>query len=44
MDHQYEGVYYGNLIKAMNTFEKFRVDMVTERDKAGAVQAFEYLK
>ncbi len=31
-----------NLLKARDRFEKFRIDMVTERDKAGAVQAFEY--
>ena len=42
MEHQFEGVYYGNLIKARNLFESFRIDMKTDRDKAGAVQAFEY--
>ena len=28
--------------KACATFEKFRKDMSTERDKAGAIQAFEF--
>lgn len=30
------------LIKASDIFERFRVDMVTDRDQAGAVQAFEF--
>jgi nucleotidyltransferase substrate binding protein (TIGR01987 family) len=42
MEYQYEVIYYGNLIQAKKTFESFRQDMITERDKAGAVQAFEY--
>lgn len=42
MTHQFEGVYYGNLIKTRDLFESFRIDMKTDRDKAGAVQAFEY--
>jgi nucleotidyltransferase substrate binding protein (TIGR01987 family) len=42
MDYQYEGVYFGNLIKARDLFESFRQDMKSERDKAGAVQAFEF--
>jgi nucleotidyltransferase substrate binding protein (TIGR01987 family) len=42
MEYQYEGVYFGNLIKARDLFESFRQDMKTERDKAGAVQAFEF--
>lgn len=29
------------LIKASEVFERFRIDMVTDRDQAGAVQAFE---
>lgn len=31
-----------NLLKARDIFENFRVDMVTDRDKAGAIQAFEF--
>ncbi|MBS0186192.1 MAG: nucleotidyltransferase substrate binding protein [Proteobacteria bacterium] len=31
-----------NLRKAQNTFERFRQDMKTDRDQAGAVQAFEF--
>lgn len=42
MQHQFDGIYYDNLIKAAGQFESFRQDMKTERDKAGAVQAFEY--
>lgn len=30
------------LIKAQQVFERFRVDMVDDRDQAGAVQAFEF--
>ena len=30
------------LIKARNVFVSFRVNMVTDRDKAGATQAFEF--
>lgn len=30
------------LIKARSVFEEFRKDMKTERDKAGAIQAFEF--
>lgn len=30
------------LIKAQSVFEEFRQDMVTDRDKAGAIQAFEF--
>lgn len=29
------------LLKARDIFEKFRINMQTERDKAGAIQAFE---
>ena len=31
-----------NLIKAQQVFERFRIDMIDDRDKAGAVQAFEF--
>lgn len=37
-----EGIDYSSLIKARDKFELFRKDMKTERDEAGAVQAFEY--
>ncbi len=30
------------LLKAQNNFINYQVDMITDRDKAGAVQAFEY--
>ena len=30
------------LIKASDVFERFRIGMVTDRDQAGAVQAFEF--
>ncbi len=30
------------LLKAQNTFERFRQDMLDDRDQAGAVQAFEF--
>ena len=30
------------LIKAQRVFEEFRQDMKTDRDKAGAIQAFEF--
>lgn len=30
------------LIKASDVFERFRTDMVTDRDQAGAVQAFQF--
>lgn len=30
------------LKKAQNLFENYRQDMITDRDKAGAVQAFEF--
>ncbi|MEN8236622.1 MAG: HI0074 family nucleotidyltransferase substrate-binding subunit [Pseudomonadota bacterium] len=32
----------GNLLKARDIFEDFRTDMQDDRDKAGAVQAFEF--
>lgn len=31
-----------NLLKAQAVFERFRVDMVDDRDQAGAAQAFEF--
>jgi len=31
-----------NLRKAQATFERFRQDMITDRDQAGAVKAFEF--
>lgn len=39
---QVEGIEIGPFLKAFKTFELFRHDMVTERDKAGAIQAFEF--
>lgn len=36
------GVDISNLLKARSNFELFRVGMETDRDKAGAIQAFEY--
>ncbi len=34
------GTDFSNLLKAQSVFERFRQDMITDRDKAGAVQAF----
>jgi len=31
-----------HLLKARDVFERFRTDMVTDRDKTGAAQAFEF--
>jgi nucleotidyltransferase substrate binding protein (TIGR01987 family) len=31
-----------NLLKARDRFEEFRKDMLTDRDRAGAIQAFEF--
>lgn len=31
-----------NLLKAQQRFEEFRIDMIDDRNKAGAVQAFEF--
>ena len=31
-----------NLLKARDRFEEFRRDMITDRDRAGAIQAFEF--
>lgn len=36
------GIDIENLIKARSNFERFRIDMQDDRDKAGAIQAFEY--
>lgn len=36
------GIDIENFVKARNKFEEFRKDMITDRDKAGAIQAFEY--
>ena len=33
---------FEQLIKAQQVFEEFRQNMVTNRDKAGAIQAFEF--
>jgi nucleotidyltransferase substrate binding protein (TIGR01987 family) len=33
---------FENLKKAQQVFELFRQDMITDRDKAGAIQAFEF--
>ncbi|MEI8295347.1 MAG: hypothetical protein WCG04_02345 [Alphaproteobacteria bacterium] len=33
-----------SLLKAQKVFESFRKDMVNDRDKAGAIQAFEFGK
>ncbi len=37
-----QGIDISNLIKARANFERFRIEMKTDRDKAGAIQAFEY--
>lgn len=37
-----EKIDISRLLKAQGVFEKFRINMVTDRDKAGAVQAFEF--
>lgn len=36
------GLSLDKIKKAAAIFEKFRINMLTERDKAGAVQAFEF--
>ena len=36
------GIDVGPFLKARGTFEDFRRDMKTDRDKAGAIQAFEF--
>jgi nucleotidyltransferase substrate binding protein (TIGR01987 family) len=37
-----DGIDFEPLLKARANFEDFKEDMVTKRDKAGAIQAFEY--
>ena len=37
-----EQIDFSKLIKAQEVFERFRKDMVDDRDQAGAVQAFEF--
>lgn len=37
-----ENIDISSLLKARDVFERFRKDMVDDRDKAGAVQAFEF--
>jgi nucleotidyltransferase substrate binding protein (TIGR01987 family) len=37
-----DGIEIDSLLRARTNFEAFRIDMVTKRDKAGAIQAFEY--
>jgi nucleotidyltransferase substrate binding protein (TIGR01987 family) len=37
-----DGIDVSKLIKARNTFAEFKKDMVSDRDKSGAIQAFEY--
>lgn len=37
-----DNVYITPLLKAFKKFEAFRVHTVTEQEKAGAIQAFEY--
>ncbi len=42
MTHLIEGdIDISNLLEARDVFERFRIDMQDDRDKAGAVQAFE---
>ncbi len=38
----YEHINIDKLVKAHGVFERFRQDMKTDRDQAGAVQAFEF--
>ncbi len=37
-----EKIDLSSLLKAQKVFENFRINMITDRDKAGAVQAFEF--
>ncbi|WP_341793021.1 MULTISPECIES: HI0074 family nucleotidyltransferase substrate-binding subunit [unclassified Rickettsia] len=37
-----EKIDISSLVKAQKVFERFRIDMQTDRDKAGAIQAFEF--
>lgn len=40
--HEMNEINIDKLIKAFGVFERFRKDMITDRDQAGAVQAFEF--
>lgn len=40
--HIIDGIDIEKFLKARNIFEEFRKNMITDRDKAGAVQAFEF--
>ncbi|MEK6734847.1 MAG: HI0074 family nucleotidyltransferase substrate-binding subunit [Pseudomonadota bacterium] len=37
-----DGIEISPLLKALNKFEQFRLNINTEQEKAGAIQAFEY--
>jgi nucleotidyltransferase substrate binding protein (TIGR01987 family) len=37
-----EGVDIGNLLKAREVFERFRLSLDTDQEQAGAIQAFEF--
>lgn len=37
-----EKIDLSHLLKARDVFERFRTDMITDRDKTGAAQAFEF--
>lgn len=36
------GIKIDSFLKSIYTFERFRIDMKSDRDKAGAIQAFEF--
>ncbi len=40
--HLINGIDISSLLDAIKIFEQFRTDMVSDRDKAGAIQAFEF--
>jgi len=42
MAHFIDSISIDSLLKAAKTFERFRTNMVTDRDKAGGIQAFEF--
>lgn len=42
MSHIIDGIDIDSLLRARKTFEEFRKNMITDRDKAGAIQAFEF--
>jgi len=42
MSHVVGGVDISSFLKARDKFEEYRIDMMTERDRAGAIQAFEF--